>query len=425
MDNIKRFWIYLVSLICLIITGYIVFSIIKNLSICTITALGKLEPTPNYTVGDMIHIEGKSTCGTVRFEIDDRPRPEIGSSNLTMDINSTELGVGDHKVCFVLRGREGWDTAERLCKLIIVNCAITSFTYSPSSLDFSYGNGVVSFNGKSSCKKVKYTLNGRDVLISDSTNLMSRIYSSFNGGEVCFLGSVGDNWENADYQCVKFNVELPGGKPPVRCESGNHVTFVADLSIPDGTKLLPGEKFIKTWRVLNDGKCLWDGFYSFGFIQGDRMEGKDQSFQNETFTGEAIDLSVTMQAPLKPGKYKSYWGIMDGQGNLVNSKIYVSIEVLDGSDPSLSENDAPVISHLDLLSYCDSLDFPGAFITKDNIWMCASSTKQVKVDFDEACKLAYGDLYSKAVVNDIEDPQSWYCVQKDKPESEVQTVHNQ
>ena len=34
--------------------------------------------------------------------------------------------------------------------------------------------------------------------------------------------------------------------------------FVADVTIPDGTVLKPGEKFTKIWSVQNTGICAWD-----------------------------------------------------------------------------------------------------------------------------------------------------------------------
>jgi hypothetical protein len=35
--------------------------------------------------------------------------------------------------------------------------------------------------------------------------------------------------------------------------------YVADITIPDGTNLAPGETFVKTWRIVNSGTSTWTG----------------------------------------------------------------------------------------------------------------------------------------------------------------------
>ena len=34
-------------------------------------------------------------------------------------------------------------------------------------------------------------------------------------------------------------------------------TFVADVTIPDGTYINPGASFTKIWRLKNTGTCAW------------------------------------------------------------------------------------------------------------------------------------------------------------------------
>lgn len=33
--------------------------------------------------------------------------------------------------------------------------------------------------------------------------------------------------------------------------------FMGDLTIPDGTKVQPGTKFVKTWKIKNSGNISW------------------------------------------------------------------------------------------------------------------------------------------------------------------------
>jgi hypothetical protein len=36
-----------------------------------------------------------------------------------------------------------------------------------------------------------------------------------------------------------------------------NMAYVADVTIPDGTVMTPGNAFSKTWRVRNSGTCKW------------------------------------------------------------------------------------------------------------------------------------------------------------------------
>jgi hypothetical protein len=48
---------------------------------------------------------------------------------------------------------------------------------------------------------------------------------------------------------------LPTPTPTLACEL--RVAYVADLTIPDGTIVKPGETVAKSWRVRNSGACAW------------------------------------------------------------------------------------------------------------------------------------------------------------------------
>lgn len=49
----------------------------------------------------------------------------------------------------------------------------------------------------------------------------------------------------------------------VRCDIFRDVVkdmkahFMGDLTIPDGTKVQPGTKFVKTWKIKNSGNISW------------------------------------------------------------------------------------------------------------------------------------------------------------------------
>ena len=84
--------------------------------------------------------------------------------------------------------------------------------------------------------------------------------------------------------------------------------FVSDVTIPDGTKLVSGESFTKTWRFINIGACTWNPSYTLVFDVGDLIGGPASlPLPGNVAPGQEVDVSVTLQAPSSPGSYRGYW----------------------------------------------------------------------------------------------------------------------
>jgi hypothetical protein len=87
--------------------------------------------------------------------------------------------------------------------------------------------------------------------------------------------------------------------------------FVADVTIPDDTLLNTGERFVKTWRVRNDGTCPWGSGQAVSGLAwwgGDRLGGPDLvALPGIVNPGQTFDVSVNMVAPSLPGVYLSEW----------------------------------------------------------------------------------------------------------------------
>lgn len=114
------------------------------------------------------------------------------------------------------------------------------------------------------------------------------------------------------------------------------VTFVKDVSIPDGTKLSAGDTFTKTWRLTNRGTCTWTPDYMLVLVSGDSMGGTTSvRLPGYVSPGQSIDVSVTLTAPIKRGHYVGYWmlrntsGLLFGFGEKANKAFYVDINVED------------------------------------------------------------------------------------------------
>jgi len=109
----------------------------------------------------------------------------------------------------------------------------------------------------------------------------------------------------------------------------NQLEFLDDLTIPDGTEVLPGEKIIKRWLIENTGSCNWNSFYSMQLISGlalgaEKMQGLYPARQST----KAI-LEITFSAPDNPGRYNSWWQAYASDGDRFGDPFYVEISVVE------------------------------------------------------------------------------------------------
>lgn len=111
----------------------------------------------------------------------------------------------------------------------------------------------------------------------------------------------------------------------------DRATFVADITIPDGTVIAPGAAFVKTWRLQNGGSTTWTTDYSLDFVSGDQM-GTITSvpISQSVAPGAQVDVSVNMTAPTAAGSYQGYWKMKNASGQYFNDSVYVQITVGTG-----------------------------------------------------------------------------------------------
>jgi hypothetical protein len=101
------------------------------------------------------------------------------------------------------------------------------------------------------------------------------------------------------------------------------MTFVADVTIPDGMIMPLGTKFTKTWRVRNDGNCVWDKNYYVELDKGDAMSTVTKFPLTKTvYPGDSYDISIDMTAPATEGIYSGYWHIATPYGGYMKLANY-------------------------------------------------------------------------------------------------------
>lgn len=104
--------------------------------------------------------------------------------------------------------------------------------------------------------------------------------------------------------------------------------YIKDMSIPDGTVLVPGQTFVKTWKFRNTGSCTWTEDYELAPVKGDDMGGDDTSIDDIVSINKNSDISIILTAPDDPGRYYGYWQLQDDYGYTFGDRVYVEIVVV-------------------------------------------------------------------------------------------------
>nr|XP_034303318.1 uncharacterized protein LOC105321000 isoform X3 [Crassostrea gigas] len=121
--------------------------------------------------------------------------------------------------------------------------------------------------------------------------------------------------------------------------------FMGDLTIPDGTKVQPGTKFVKTWKIKNSGNISWRESTKLHNISGNLPTSFNDVDVPLLAPGEIADISVTFYAPEKPGKYQSHWKMMDS-GHQFGHRVWclVHVEPKLVLEPSKSEDTLKIVN---------------------------------------------------------------------------------
>ena len=107
----------------------------------------------------------------------------------------------------------------------------------------------------------------------------------------------------------------------------NYLSFVKDVTIPDGTKVSPGEILLKQWRVENTGDCNWGAGYSIQLISGPDLGASPTQALYPALRKTKTVLQITFTAPEEPGSYTSIWQAFNPQGTPFGEAFYVEIVV--------------------------------------------------------------------------------------------------
>jgi hypothetical protein len=113
--------------------------------------------------------------------------------------------------------------------------------------------------------------------------------------------------------------------PTPECEPD--LTFLSDLSLPDGTVVLPGQSLDKRWQVENSGSCNWDIRYRLKLIAGPNLgAATDQALYPARSNTPAV-IRIIFTAPDESGVQRSAWQAHDPHGEPFGDPIFIEVAV--------------------------------------------------------------------------------------------------
>ena len=115
--------------------------------------------------------------------------------------------------------------------------------------------------------------------------------------------------------------------PPTQDPDCLDAAYIADITIPDGTLLDPGQAFVKTWRVVNDGTCSWPAGAQLAFDSGNSLGAPAGVSVGVLEVEQTTDISVNMTAPTVDGPYHGSWKFLDSSGQSFGTDLTVVIRV--------------------------------------------------------------------------------------------------
>ncbi|MBI3168367.1 MAG: hypothetical protein HYZ22_07815 [Chloroflexi bacterium] len=116
-----------------------------------------------------------------------------------------------------------------------------------------------------------------------------------------------------------------------------NLLYIDDVTIEDGTRMKPGEKFTKTWLVQNIGGCAWRPGFSFQHVGGDSMRGSPVILTEAIPTGAKREISVDLVVPSGiNGVIESAWQMADESGIFFGDTLSVKIIVGTITTPAVT-----------------------------------------------------------------------------------------
>lgn len=165
----------------------------------------------------------------------------------------------------------------------------------------------------------------RSITTSNHEDLIAQFRTTTNAvltDEGCIFFLEMNNWNLNEAILAYYDAEMPTDKVP-------QVRFIADVTVGEGEAIPPSTRFIKTWRVENSGQEAWPRNCSLRFVNGDRLQDRDEIYVGSLRPNEQINISAEITSPAIPRIIKSQWRLFTSAGVPFGDPIWLiaSVEV--------------------------------------------------------------------------------------------------
>ncbi len=106
-----------------------------------------------------------------------------------------------------------------------------------------------------------------------------------------------------------------------------NASLVADVTIPPGTYVAPGDDFKKVWKIRNNGTCEWTPEFKFTYVGGEIMGSDTFKIRRTVAPGGDTEITVIFTAPDYPGTFTGYWRMATDTGNVFGVNFVVSVKI--------------------------------------------------------------------------------------------------
>jgi hypothetical protein len=129
---------------------------------------------------------------------------------------------------------------------------------------------------------------------------------------------------------IQQPTSTPGERSPIApppCT--DQLTFIDDLTIPDGSVVIPGEILDKRWQVENSGTCNWDERYRLRLIAGSNLGSPPELALFPARSGTQAEIRILFTAPEQADFYRSAWQAYNPDGEPFGDQIFIDIVVAE------------------------------------------------------------------------------------------------
>jgi hypothetical protein len=114
---------------------------------------------------------------------------------------------------------------------------------------------------------------------------------------------------------------------PENCQ--NVLSYVKDLTLPDGTFVQANSQLDKQWLVRNSGTCNWIDGYTLQRIDGNDLGAVSPQALVPARGGTEATVRILFTAPDQPGNYSSTWQAFNANGDPFGDPLTIVINVPD------------------------------------------------------------------------------------------------